>query len=560
MTANAALHVMRHASHTGVAEGAAPNAVREALSEKGQPLDESARNYFEPRFGRDLGGVRVHTGASADASARAVNAHAYTVGRDVVFRAGRYSPSTTSGQRLLAHELTHVVQQAAAPAPSLQRDDAGGGSTTFTELVDSITTNSGSPGVWDGRVTRRELNQAGDTIHTGRAPVHYDENTCSVTVPMTVSFRHATLADVGICPPRWDQPAPTTLPANVSSARLREIADQYLRAMNEDLNNWYKVRLDGCDANPCRGREMPIQVQVTEVSSDADYEVAVVNREGRSCVDNTNYENGSGSGLAVLYATDLSRGTMAHEGGHMVLGHGDEYREQENPTGGEEGRVREDDYSRMGSHPDYGRFVLMHERHFAFVPAFLNRVRPGCNARLVAVERSAPVDFRPSFHMGYAGFPTASGINSGLYLDLGAEIGVPLDRLRDWELILGVHGRMLAELEGDSRLALLLGIRAGLERRFTPSSGGLYLGAYGETGISAFSPTGNSLQSGTYAEGGAYLGYHLGADDSLMFRLEGAMGNIWSSTGRIGDASTPVLSEPDNMEYFRVGLGIVGEF
>jgi hypothetical protein len=77
----------------------------------GAPLDPSLRERFEPRFGVDFGSVRIHTGPRATESARAVNALAYTVGRDIVFADGHYAPHTERGARLLAHELTHVVQQ-----------------------------------------------------------------------------------------------------------------------------------------------------------------------------------------------------------------------------------------------------------------------------------------------------------------------------------------------------------------------------------------------------------------------------------------------------------------
>jgi hypothetical protein len=83
----------------------------QAIRGGGQPLPESVRAYFEPRFGRDFSQVRVHTDARAADSARAVNARAFTTGQDVVFGAGMYDPGTTTGKRLLAHELTHVVQQ-----------------------------------------------------------------------------------------------------------------------------------------------------------------------------------------------------------------------------------------------------------------------------------------------------------------------------------------------------------------------------------------------------------------------------------------------------------------
>ncbi|WP_440956056.1 eCIS core domain-containing protein [Methanosarcina sp. Mfa9] len=77
----------------------------------GRPLPESERAFYEPRFGYDFSGVRVHTDAKAAESARAVNARAFTVGMDVAFGEGQYAPGTGDGQRLIAHELTHVVQQ-----------------------------------------------------------------------------------------------------------------------------------------------------------------------------------------------------------------------------------------------------------------------------------------------------------------------------------------------------------------------------------------------------------------------------------------------------------------
>jgi Domain of unknown function (DUF4157) len=85
--------------------------VHETLRSPGRPLDADTRAYVEPHFAHDFSKVRIHTDEKATASALAVNALAYTVGRDVVFGAGQYAPRTGEGQRLLAHELTHVVQQ-----------------------------------------------------------------------------------------------------------------------------------------------------------------------------------------------------------------------------------------------------------------------------------------------------------------------------------------------------------------------------------------------------------------------------------------------------------------
>jgi Domain of unknown function (DUF4157) len=91
-------------------QATAPPIVQETLRSSGRPLDAATRAFMEPRFGQDFSRVRVHTGGNADESARAVDALAYTVGRNVVFANGQYAPHTPVGARLLAHELAHTVQ------------------------------------------------------------------------------------------------------------------------------------------------------------------------------------------------------------------------------------------------------------------------------------------------------------------------------------------------------------------------------------------------------------------------------------------------------------------
>ena len=81
----------------------------------GTPLDDGVRTDMEGRFGQSFSDVRVHTDGTASESAEAVGADAYTVGNDVVFRSGKFDTSSAVGQRTLAHELTHVVQQRSGP-------------------------------------------------------------------------------------------------------------------------------------------------------------------------------------------------------------------------------------------------------------------------------------------------------------------------------------------------------------------------------------------------------------------------------------------------------------
>jgi hypothetical protein len=104
----------------GVPAGAAaPPEVHEALRSPGQPLGAATRAYFEQRFGHDFSRVRIHAGSKAAEAASSVQARAYANGRHIVFAAGEYAPDTAEGKRLLAHELTHVIQHTSANANRL---------------------------------------------------------------------------------------------------------------------------------------------------------------------------------------------------------------------------------------------------------------------------------------------------------------------------------------------------------------------------------------------------------------------------------------------------------
>ncbi len=111
--------LLRRVSDTTNGSDVAPPIVHDVLRSTGQPLEPSTRRFMEARFGHDLSGVRVHHDRKAAKAARAVQARAFTVGRNVIFGPGEYAPGSQEGRRLLAHELAHVVQQ--RTRPRLQR-------------------------------------------------------------------------------------------------------------------------------------------------------------------------------------------------------------------------------------------------------------------------------------------------------------------------------------------------------------------------------------------------------------------------------------------------------
>jgi len=129
------LHLQRMAGNASVVQMLAEEGAIAAEEERspvhdvigkggGSPLDESTRSSMESRFGQDFSDVRVHTDAQASASAESVGANAYTVGNEMVFRSGHFDTSSPTGQRTLAHELSHVVQQRSGPVDGTE---AGGG-------------------------------------------------------------------------------------------------------------------------------------------------------------------------------------------------------------------------------------------------------------------------------------------------------------------------------------------------------------------------------------------------------------------------------------------------
>ena len=98
----------------------------QSLRNSGQPLSDDAKSFFEPRFGYNFSNVRVHTGSEAAQLAQAINAKAFTTGNNIVFNAGQYSSESSAGNKLLAHELTHTIQQGAvAPSSILLRSSEG---------------------------------------------------------------------------------------------------------------------------------------------------------------------------------------------------------------------------------------------------------------------------------------------------------------------------------------------------------------------------------------------------------------------------------------------------
>ncbi|QEC78002.1 eCIS core domain-containing protein [Mucilaginibacter ginsenosidivorax] len=119
----------------GVAGPAVTNGIQ-ATQGGGKPMDGSTKSFMESRFGNDFSNVRIHTGDYAAQMSKELNAHAFTVGNDIYFNSGKYAPDASGGKHLLAHELTHVVQQSGSIGRKVQRQPGEKGQEPVKQTAD----------------------------------------------------------------------------------------------------------------------------------------------------------------------------------------------------------------------------------------------------------------------------------------------------------------------------------------------------------------------------------------------------------------------------------------
>ena len=167
----------RGASAAGSAAPAAPASVSELIAKPGRAIDPATRADMGQRFGADFSQVRVHIGDDAAASARSISAHAYTAGRHIVFGAGQYRPGTPQGNRLLAHELTHTLQQGRA-APTLVQRDFAIGPTVANPAAAALTPREVRDAISFDQVAftdAAEIEVVRDVLGISRQPAVVDE-------------------------------------------------------------------------------------------------------------------------------------------------------------------------------------------------------------------------------------------------------------------------------------------------------------------------------------------------------------------------------------------------
>jgi hypothetical protein len=316
-----------------------------------------------------------------------------------------------------------------------------------------------------------------------------------LTIPVTVAVRAATPADTAIFKPSGISSH------GLSPAKVNEIANQFIAECNDGLNNWFTLYVPPCQGVPFAGRELPITVRVTRTSAGTpDFTVAVSPHTGRSFVSHS-------AQMVVLYAGDIDRVTMRHEGAHMTLGVPDEYEETDTalrntaPLQKSDERVYHD-WTLAGDSDAWGVFSVLRERHFSFVPVFVRRVlgslgHPECVPVLHEVKRPQPHLLRLSLGEGYSSYGGGS-----LHVEAGVDTGSFLDRERSWRAFVGVHGQAFV---ADANPAFLIGARLGFERKWRSSRLGPTAEVYGESGA-AFETGAGARGTAPFVGAGASLG------------------------------------------------------
>lgn len=165
--------IQRFTGHTASQVGVAPASVERVLASSGRPLEPALQRDMGRRFGYDFSHVRVHTGADAEHSARDVTAHAYTVGNSIVFGQGQFAPGTHTGQRLLAHELAHVVQQNTGSPERFASGKPPVGEAIQRQLATTLSAGGGLPGLMerDRAASETVASSGGEMVADASTPV-----------------------------------------------------------------------------------------------------------------------------------------------------------------------------------------------------------------------------------------------------------------------------------------------------------------------------------------------------------------------------------------------------
>jgi Domain of unknown function (DUF4157) len=510
----------------------------------GEPLHRETRAMMEPRFGSDLSQVRVHADARAADSVRSVNALAYTVGRDIVFGAGQYAPQTSTGQKLLAHELTHFMQQSSSAfQPMLQRACSSDPECEPAEEGNLPGSNvKGSAQHFNTSVKREEKEKAEEEEET-KTPREIRDELCSKVPPD---------------------------PACTADGHARR-ATEFEKLFRPRAPTGFDLA-DGVFVDKAISKSVAAYVKKCTAFKPmlpGDRCVFIPDRlEKQAARYNSGTKKIGGEDREEWFTDTLE--TVTHELEHV------RFRKQFPKTEPRPEACKFDDVSRelseLGANMSEFPVVFQaqankswHDRRVAMdswfkykitqpskhgetIAGILKAIRCRCECQDVNAYLEKLVEFTtkswtdvekntfhtelrdpkwkldwpiqtplpprdipswlltPSLSLGY-GYLGRAGLAANLSLDAG----IPLDRLGKWRLLLGAQARILPQLSVDDQLVYTLGLKVGFLHGSKLGSRGVQFGAFGEFGKGSFQ-SGTATEGRTYAAGGFSLRYTPGLE------------------------------------------------
>lgn len=589
----------KHVGSGDLEQTAVPPLVHEVLSAPGQPLDSQSRDFFESRFGYDFSGVRVHAEARAAESARSVNALAYTVGRDVVFGAGQYAPQSFEGGKLLAHELTHTVQQSADAPPALTPN-----------FSDSIAPTPSETKLQRACISDPECAPATPSALPGTA-VKGSATHFSAVVEKEVQERAEeekvkTPREIRkeLCDKVPPDPACTADGHGRRAAAFEELFRPYAPTqlalaqgvfVDKDMPKGYGAYVRGCQyfVPKIEGEEcvfIPEHLEKeAELYNKGDKKIAGWDREDwlthrlSTITHELEHVRFRKEFVGTEPRADACKfADVSHELSEFsaIMS---EFPVIYRASAGKSWSARrsaldtwfENKITKPSTHGERIAGILKALRcrcECEDVNAYVKRAVEFTTASWTIEEKQVfhtelrdpkwrldwPIEttvpprdvpwflLTPSLQIGY-GYLGSSGVSLGFGLD----VGVPVDRLGKWQLLVGAQGRIISGLTGESRTAYLLGLKVGFLKGPALGSSGWQYGAVGEIGKGSFESIGKK-EEGAYAGAGLTARYSAG--------LVG-LGSIMPFVGVdvLGGARIDT-TKPDVQKLFSAGLMIGGEF
>jgi hypothetical protein len=549
----------------------------------GQPLEAGTRTVMEARFGRDLSDVRVHTGSDAAESARSVNALAYTVGRDVVFGAGRYAPETAVGRRLLAHELTHFLQQSTSATPAmLQRACITDPECEPAEEGELPGSNVKGSATHFGTTVERKEKEIAEK-EKRKTPEEIREELCDKVPPDPACTadghgRRATAFEELFRP---YAPAQFALAEGVFVDK--DIPKDYGAYVQRCKFFRPKIEGEQCVFVPERLEEQAAGYNKGDKKIAGRDRQAWLNRALRTItheLEHVRFRKEFPKTKPRPEACKFS--DVSHELSELAAIMSEFpifYRGSAEKPWHERRAASEKWFTyRLTQPSSHGETIagilkaLRCRCECVDVNAYIERVVDFTTASWTEAEKNTfhtelrspkwkldwpiqtplpPRDIPSWMVMPTIGLGYGSLGGGGPYLGLSLDVGIPLDRLGKWQLLLGGQARLLPGLAPDERHAYLLGLKAGFLKGPALGATGFQYGAYAEIGKVWFQ-SGGETEKGGYAGGGLSLRYTPGLDkDTPLIPFIGV---------DIGGGARFDASKPELRKLFFVGLTFGVEF